>query len=115
MRQLLQGGKEGTPVQQVPHQDLLHKGVPEGGFQGSQHGLQGGGGQEKEEGTRVEEVKRKKKGDRREREEVGRKDSEEKKEELKGDVKKVLDRMPNPALRSVVIKVAETLEKVSCE
>ena len=64
---------------------------------------------------RVEEVERKKKGDRREREEVGRKDSEEKKEELEGDLKKVLGRMPNPALRSVVTKVAETLEKISCE
>ena len=64
---------------------------------------------------RVEEVVRKKKGDRREREEVGRKDSEEKKEELEGDLKKVLGRMPNPALRSVVTKVAETLEKISCE
>ena len=64
---------------------------------------------------RVEEVERKKKGDKRERQEEGRRDSEEKKEELNSDVKRVLGRMPNPALRSVVTKVAGALENVSLE
>ena len=63
----------------------------------------------------MEEVKRKKKGDKRERQEEGRRDSEEKKEELNSDVKRVLGRMPNPALRSVVTKVAGALENVSLE